>query len=213
MTQGLAGEKGETMEVVLRQHAARPLAILFAAVALGVAACASDFAVLTARDPTVKFPAGTTYAFRVIPPAERQAGELDARVNNAALHDRIRQAIEAVLAEKGFRKADAAHAEFLVEYRLGLKGTLSHAAQFNEGSVGAPVMQSQSAYTGGMYGPQPQAEIPAETTKADFLITIQARRSSRYAYRALGVDEDVVRGDGSEPAIRKMVAALLKDLP
>jgi len=206
-------KEGGTKRTLLRESLPALRSIVLAGAALGAAACASDFAVLTARDPSVKFPAGATYALRVVPPAERQAGELDARVNNAGLHDRIQQAIETVLAEKGFRKVEAAHAEFLVEYRVGLLGTLRQAALFNAGSGGAPVAQSPSAYTGGKYGPQPVAEIPAETTKAEILITIEAPRSSRIAYRAMGVDEDVMRGDGSEQAIVKMVTALLKDLP
>ena len=187
--------------------------VLLTAVALGIVACASDFAVLTARDPGVKFPAGATYAFRSVPPEEKQAGELDPRVNNAAVHDRIQRAIETVLAEKGFRQADAKTAEFLVEYRVGLKGTLRQSAQPSSGFLGAPVAQDSNAYTGGMYGPQPVTEIAAETTAAEILITLAERTTGRAGYRAMGVDEDVMRGDGSEQAIVKMVAALLRGLP
>jgi hypothetical protein len=187
--------------------------VLLVAGALAGVGCASDFAVLTSRDPTVKFAAGATYAFRVIPQAEKQPGELDPRVNNAALHDRIRKAIEAVLAEKGFRPADAKTADFLVEFHVGLKGTMGQAAQFNAGFEGAPVGQDSSAYTGGKYGPQPVTTITTETTQAEISVTLVERATGRAGYRAMGVDEDVMRGDGSEQAISMMVTALLRGLP
>jgi hypothetical protein len=188
-------------------------AILLAAVCLGVAACAGDFAVQTARDPSVKIASGMTYAFRVIPPEEKQAGELDPRVNNSTVHDRIRQAIETVMGQKGFRRVDAATADFLVEYRIGIQGSLREVAGFRVDSRGDPMRAYSGAYTGGLYGPPPVTAIPTETTKADLLITVTDRATSRVAYRASGVDEDVTRQDVSEKDIQQAVTELLAGLP
>ena len=187
--------------------------ILLAAAALWAAGCAGDFAVQTARDPSVQIASGASYAFRFVPPEEKKAGELDPRVNTATVHDRIRQAIEKVLAEKGLRLVEASAATFLVEYRVGISGTLREAAEYRVDSRGDPMRAYSGAYAGGMYGPPPVTTIPTQTTEAELLITVVERPTGKAAYRALGVDADVTRLDASEQAIVKVISALLKGLP
>jgi hypothetical protein len=188
--------------------------ILLVAAALWAAGCAGDFAVQTARDPSVQIAPGAGYAFRFVPPEEKKAGELDPRVNNTTVHDRIRQAIEKVLAEKGLRLVEASAATFLVEYRVGISGTLREAAEYRVDSRGDPMRAYSGAYAGGMYGPPPVVTaIPTQTTEAEFLITVVERPTGKAAYRALGVDADVTRSDASEQAIVKVISALLKGLP
>ena len=187
--------------------------ILLAAAAIGVAGCAGNFAVQTVRDPSVQIASGAGYAFRFVPPEEKKAGELDPRVNNATVHDRIRQAIEKVLAEKGFRLVEASAATFLVEYRVGISGTLRGGVEYRVDSRGDPMRAYSGAYAGGMYGPPPVTTIPTQTTEAELLITVVERSTGKAAYRALGVDADVTRSDASEQAIVKAVSALLKGLP
>jgi len=187
--------------------------ILLAAAAIGVAGCAGNFAVQTVRDPSVQIASGAGYAFRFVPPEEKKAGELDPRVNNATVHDRIRQAIEKVLAEKGFRLVEASAATFLVEYRVGISGTLRGGVEYRVDSRGDPMRAYSGAYAGGMYGPPPVTTIPTQTTEAELLITVVERSTGKAAYRALGVDADVTRSDASEQAIVKAVNALLKGLP
>lgn len=187
--------------------------ILLAAAAIGVAGCAGNFAVQTVRDPSVQIASGAGYAFRFVPPEEKKAGELDPRVNNATVHDRIRQAIEKVLAEKGLRLAEASAATFLVEYRVGISGTLRGGVEYRVDSRGDPMRAYSGAYAGGMYGPPPVTTIPTQTTEAELLISVVERSTGKAAYRALGVDADVTRSDASEQAIVKAVNALLKGLP
>jgi len=187
--------------------------ILLAAAAIGVAGCAGNFAVQTVRDPSVQIASGAGYAFRFVPPEEKKAGELDPRVNNATVHDRIRQAIEKVLAEKGFRLVEASAATFLVEYRVGISGTLRGGVEYRVDSRGDPMRAYSGAYAGGMYGPPPVTTIPTQTTEAELLISVVERSTGKAAYRALGVDADVTRSDASEQAIVKAVNALLKGLP
>ncbi len=187
--------------------------ILLAAAALLAAGCASDFAVQTARDPSVQIASGASYAFRFVPPEETKAGELDPRVNNTTVHDRIRQAIEKVLAEKGLRLVEASAATFLVEYHVSISGTLREEAEFRVDSQGDPMRAYAGAYAGGMYGPPPVTEIQTQTTEAELLITVVERPTGKAAYRALGVGADVARSDVSEQTIVKAVSALLKGLP
>ena len=200
------GTKSERSPIVLRW-------ILLAATTLGVAACAGNLAVQTARDPSVQIASGATYAFRFVPPAEKKAGELDPRVNNATAHDRVRQAIEKGLAAKGFQQVDANVATFLVEYHISISGTSRMGAEYRVDSRGDPMRAYSGAYTGGMYGPPPVTAIPTQTTEAELLISVVERGTGKEAYRALGVDEDVARADASEEAIVKAVTALLKGLP
>ena len=184
-----------------------------AAAVLWVAGCAGDFAVQTARDPSVQIVSGAGYAFRFVPPEEKKAGELDPRVNNATVHDRIRQAIEKALAEKGLRLVEASAATFLVEYRVGISGALREGAEFRVDSRGDPMRAYSGAYAGGMYGPPPVTTIPTQTTETELWITVVERPTGRTAYRALGVDADVTGSVTSDQAIVKAVSALLKDLP
>jgi hypothetical protein len=187
--------------------------ILVAAMALGVAACAGNLAVQTARDPSVQIAPGAGYAFRFVPQEEKKAGELDPRVNNSTVHDRVRHAIEKALAAKGFRQVDASAATFLVEYRLGVSGTLRAGAEYRVDSRGDPVRAYSGAYAGGMYGPPPVTAIPTQTTQAELLISVVEKGTGKEAYRALGVEEDVASADASEETIAKAVGALLKGLP
>jgi Domain of unknown function (DUF4136) len=187
--------------------------ILLAVAALWAAGCAGDFAVQTARDPSVQIASGAGYAFRFVPPEEKKGGELDPRVNNTIVHERIRQAIEKVMAEKGLRLVEASAAMFLVEYRVDISGTLREGVEFRVDSRGDPMRAYSGAYAGGTYGPPPVTAIPTQTTEAELLISVVERSTSKTAYRALGVDANVARSEASEQAIVKTVRALLKGLP
>ena len=201
------------MDAMSDKSAAVFRGILLAAAAFWAAGCAGDFAVQTARDPSVKIAPGAGYAFRLVPPEEKKAGELDPRVNNATVHDRVRQAIEKVMAEKGLRLVEASAATFLVEYRVDISGTPREGVEFRVDSRGDPMRAYSGAYAGGMYGPPPVTVIPTQTTEAELLISVVERSTGKTAYRALGVDADVARSEASEQAIVKTVRALLKGLP
>ena len=187
--------------------------ILLAAAALWAGGCAGELVVQTARDPSVQIAPGAGYAFCVVSPEEKKAGELDPRVNNAAVHGRIRQAIEKALAEKGLRLVEASAATLLVEYRVGISGPLREGAEFRMESQGDSMRAYSGAYTGGMYGPPPVTAIPTQTAEAELLITVVERPTGKTAYRALGVDEDLAMSDVSDQAIMKAVSAVLKGLP
>ena len=94
------------------------LAIVFSA--LLVASGCSSLTVDVDRDSTIAIPPGSTWAWGP-PPTPNRPDELDPRVNNSIIHGRIQRAIEAVLEQKGYRRADPATADFLAEYRVGVK--------------------------------------------------------------------------------------------
>ena len=81
------------------------LAIAFSA--LLVATGCSSLTVDVDRDTTIAIPHGSTWAWGPEPTPNRPEGP-DPRVNNSIIHWRIPRAIEAVLEQKGFRRADPA---------------------------------------------------------------------------------------------------------
>src|SRR5262249_26505004 len=88
--------------------------------ALLAATGCSSLTVDVDRDSTIAIPPGSTWAWGP-EPAPKRSDELDPRVNNSIIHGRIQRAIETALEQKGFRRADRDAADFLVEYRVGVK--------------------------------------------------------------------------------------------
>jgi len=173
-----------------------------------VAAGCSSLKVNVIRDPAITIPPGSTWAWGP-PPAEKKPDELDPRVNNSIIHDRVQRAVERVLAQKGFRQTDPNSADFLVAYRVGVKDSRQVVTQ------AVPV---GPAYWGGWgwgyYGPPPMV-TSREITYAEgaLMIDMVQRSTGKLAFRSIGVDQDVTGADGSEPQIQKTVEKLLQELP
>ncbi len=169
--------------------------VLVVALALLVAGCGSTLSVQTQRDASIPIPAGATWGWNPIPPAERLPGELDPRANNPTIHGRVERAIEAVLTSKGFRQVEPVTADFLVNYRVGVRD----------------VQQMQQVLSGGV-GTTHMTVLPTEFTQGGLLIDLLDRATGKLAFRAWAV-EDVEKGAGSEKAIQDLVTRLLKELP
>jgi hypothetical protein len=188
------------------------LALLAAAVAL--AAACSGLDVQTLQNPDVSIPGAATYAWRSAPLGAQRPAELDPRVHNALVSARIREAIESVLASKGFRRGSAGTADFLVEYRVGVWSKERAAVSLNLDTPDASQDASPGGSPGGAYGGPPLVETHrVEGTEGGLLITLYERATGKIAYRALGRDDNVTKRDASERAITGMVSRLLKDLP
>jgi hypothetical protein len=185
----------------------------FAVAALAIAGLlmatgCSSLKVNVIRDPSVPIPPGSTWAWAP-EPAEKRPEELDPRVNNSIIHGRVKQAVERVLAQKGYRQTDPNSADFLVAYRVGVKDSRQMVTQ---------TMPVGPMYWGGWgwgyYGPPPVA-ISREVTYSEgaLMIDITQRSTGKLAFRATGQDQDVTGADGSEEQIQKSVTKLLQDLP
>jgi hypothetical protein len=181
--------------VSVRPPAARIRVVLVVAVALLAAGCGSTLSVQTQRDASIPIPAGATWGWNPTPPAERLPGELDPRADNPTIHGRVERAIEATLASKGFRQVEPVTAEFLVNYRVGVR----------------EVQQLQQIRAGGV-GTTHMTVLPAEFTQGGLLIDLLERSTGKLAFRSWAV-EDVEKGAGSEKAIQDIVTRLLKELP
>jgi len=199
--------------VVSRRLASAAWLILLAAVAAMATAC-SHLDVQTFQNPDVTIPAAATYGWRSAPLGKERPAELDPRVHNALVHERIREAIESVLASKGFRQGDAETADFLVEYRVGVWSKLREVHELNLAVLDAPSDPTAGGYASGPYGPPIAITTQSfEAMEGGLLITLYERKTGKIAYRALGRDDNVRKRDASERAISNTVTRLLKDLP
>jgi hypothetical protein len=188
---------------------------LAAAILLLGAGC-STLRVDVDRDSTIPIPAGATWAWGP-EPMPKQPEELDPRVNNSIIHGRVQRAVEAVLAEKGFRHSDPARADFLVEYRVGVRDRRERVTQ----AVGPPPgFIGYGPYGGwgpgwawGYYGPPPMVTTREfQYTEGALVIDLVQRATGKLAFRATGTDS-ITREDGSDEAVREVVTRLLRDLP
>jgi hypothetical protein len=181
------------------------------AIAMGgllVATGCSSLKVNVIRDPAITIPPGSTWAWGP-PPAEKKPDELDPRVNNSIIHERVQRAVERVLAQKGYRQTDPNSADFLAVYRVGVKDARQMVTQT------VPV---GPAYWGGWgwgyYGPPPMVTSREITyTEGALMVDMIQRSTGKLAFRAIGTDQDVTGADGSEEQIQKTVEKLLQELP
>ena len=180
------------------------------AIAMGgllVAAGCSSLKVNVIRDHAITIPPGSTWAWSLVP-AEKKPDELDPRVNNSIIHDRVQRAVERVLAQKGYRQTDPNSADFLVAYRVGVKDSRQVVTQ------AVPVGPYWGGWGWGYYGPPPMV-TSREITYAEgaLMIDIIQRSTGQLAFRSIGVDQDVTGANGSEAQIQKTVEKLLQELP
>jgi hypothetical protein len=182
------------------------LAIAFSA--LLVATGCSSLTVDVDRDSTIAIPPGSTWAWGP-PPTPNRPDELDPRVNNSIIHGRIQRAIEAVLEQKGYRRADPATADFLAEYRVGVKDARQVVTQ------AVPTGPSYwGGWAWGYYGPPPLVTSQEISyTEGALVVDIQQRSTGKLALRAIGRDTDITQADLSDEGIRKTVTKMLSGLP
>jgi uncharacterized protein DUF4136 len=168
----------------------------------------SSLKVNVIRDPSIAIARGATWAWSPAP-AEKKPEELDPRVNNSIIHERVQRALDRVLAQKGFRQTDPNRADFLAAYRVGVKDARQLVTQT------VPVGPNYWGGWGwGYYGPPPMVTSREITyTEGALMIDMIQRSTGKLAFRAIGVDQDVTGADGSEEQIQRTVEKLLQELP
>ncbi len=170
----------------------------------------SSLKVNVIRDPAIAIAPGSTWAWGP-QPAEKRPDELDPRVNNSIIHERVRRAVDRVLAQKGFRQTDPNSADFLVAYRVGVKDARQVVTQTIP--VG-PNYWGGWGWGWGYYGPPPMVTSREITyTEGALMLDMMQRSTGKLAFRAIGVDQDVTGAAGSEEQIQKAVEKLLQELP
>ncbi len=131
--------------------------------------------------------------------------DLDPRVRNALLHERISSAITQTLEAKGYRQSPAATADLLVHFRVGvrsdqrnLSGLLWRRTPASP-SGGGPALTLTRAGT-------------VEMTEGTLVIELVDRETGALIYRAEAHDDNVTPWDASEVMVTSAVRALLRDI-
>jgi hypothetical protein len=133
--------------------------------------------------------------------------ELDPRVHNALLHERIGSAITATLGAKGYRQSSPDTADFLVHYRVSVRTAERDARRF----VGRLI-------PGGPFSDRPAPILTitraekTEMTEGNLVIELVERQTGAVVYRAEAHDDDVTPWDASEWVITSAVRVLLQEL-
>ncbi len=175
------------------------LCLLVAATAL-LAGC-SSITVNRDFDPAVDFSALKTYAWKHA--VQPKTGS--ARVDNDLVDQRIREAVDAELAAKGFAKGEAAAADFLVAYYLEYKRRISG----NTWSFGIG-----SGYYDGYGGVGYNTSI-SDYDEGCLTIDVIDRKRDKTIWRGVGIRatyEDAKPKKVTE-IINKSVARILEDFP
>jgi hypothetical protein len=133
--------------------------------------------------------------------------ELDPRVHNALLHERIRSAITSILGAKGYRQCSPETADFLVHFRVSVRT----AERDVRGLVARRTPGGSSSN-----GPAPLLTVTragrTEMTEGNLVIELMERHTGAVVYRAEWHDDDVTPWDASEFVIASTVRVLLQEL-
>ncbi len=179
--------------------------MILSILAMAVAGCRHKEAEIY-RNPDVKIRPTASYALTPVLLGARPE-ELDPRIHNALLHERIASAITATLAAKGYRRSSPETADFLVHFRVSVRTAERHVggivARLSPGGLSsdrpAPLLTVTGAETN-------------EMTEGTLVIELVERQTGAVVYRAEAHDDDVTPRDAPEWMIASAVRVLLQDL-
>jgi len=178
--------------------------LIFSSLALVAVGCSHKEATIY-RDPDVAIHTTATYALTPTLLGARPE-ELDSRVHNALVHDRIRSAITATLAAKGYRQSPPETAEFLVHFRVSARTAERDVRGFvARRTPGGPSIDAPA-------GVMVMRTGRTEMTEGDLVIEMVKRQTGAVVYRAEWHDDDVTPWDASEFVIASAVRVLLQEL-
>jgi hypothetical protein len=167
--------------------------------------------VLSAGSPAVA--PGATYAWAPPLAVDRPR---DPRVDNDIIRNRIRGAIDANLAAKGYRRIDdPKQANLLVTYHLGIQSKTEYQVDSFGGSpagVTCGFRGCVSGYGWGLYGPPSTSVRPINYNEGQLLLDLTDASSGQLAWQAVS-RRRVVGEDATEATLSAIVADMVKDLP
>jgi hypothetical protein len=179
-------------------RATRILTVLIAAAALS--GC-STMKIHTDYDPGRDFSRLQSYAWLPSPP--QRTG--DPRIDNSLLNARIRTAVDAQVAERGYRMTSPEEADFLISYHAGLENKLD-----------VNTIHSSYGYgRGRWYGGGGSETIVREYEQGTLLLDFLDPKTRELMWRGSASDR-IKRKDSPEESqkrVNEAVAAILKRFP
>lgn len=187
----------------------RPFLALAAGLALTACETPAGKVSVLASD-TVTLTPGATYAWAPVPATT--VGQ-DLRVNNDIIQGRIRAAVDASLAAKGYRHVpDAGAANLLVAYYVGVQQRTEYRVDTYGGRAGVACGRRGCIGGWGLYGP-PSADIRnVDYTQGALMLDITDRASGKLAWRAVS-QKRVDEKDATQEGLNAIVADMTKTLP
>jgi hypothetical protein len=167
----------------------------------------------TTKDPAL-IPRDGTYAWG--PQLEGQAAP-DPTPANVRLRGRVLAAMDAALAERGYRKVDEARATFIARYSIGIRTTMNDVRVQSPNFEPVPLTRCgadgcwRGWETGYGSGNDPQFATQA-SRRAGVVLELVDRVSEQVAWQAT-FDDDVTGRAPTDERIHAAVARLMRDLP
>lgn len=154
---------------------------------------------------------GSTYAWAAVDNAQRQAA--DPRISNDIVQERLRNAVDAALSAKGYRKvANPADATLLARYHVGLEQRTETRVD-NFGGPPVAACGFRGCVGGwGLYGP-PMVDVQnINYTQGTLIVDLVDAKTGKLAWRATS-DKRVDRDDSSAAGMNAILADMTKTLP
>ena len=177
-----------------------------------LAGCRSPAGELSVTAPaSAALTPGAVYAWAPIP-ARAPGHDLD--IGSAALGAKIKAAVDASLAAKGYRQtADPGNAALLVVYYVGLRVQAATRVAPNEGSSNNIVCHMNACPNAwGLYGPPPADRRIVNDVQGDLVLVITDRTTGKLAWRAAS-RRRVTQADAAQESVNALVADMTRSLP
>ena len=140
----------------------------------------------------------------------------DPRVDNDIVRDRMESAIERAMTAKGYRKADAATADILLAYHVGIRDGSETRVDQTPSVMAPPVMCGRfgcsSGYRWGYYGAPAVSVREIQYTEGSLMVNVHDRATEKLVWRAV-YDQRLTGKGGDQTTFDKAAAAALKTLP
>ena len=190
-----------------------PRRALVAAIAIAVplAGCGGA-SVNTTKDPKL-IPRDGTYAWG----GQLQSQAPDPTPANVRLRTRVLAAMDAALAERGYRKVDEDKATFIARYSIGVRTSVNEVRVQSPNFEPIPLTRCGSDgcwrgwETGYSSGNDPQFAAQA-SRRAGVVLELVDRETEAVAWQA-NFDDDVTGRTPTDERIREAVERLMRDLP
>lgn len=184
---------------------------LLSASALVLAACGPTITVT--QDSSIPMPGAATYAWG--PPPANVPNAQGVVEQSPVIHQRVKTAIDAELAEKGYRLTDSSQAAFMVRFAVGSRMNVTEVnsqAASASGVVSSNACGGASCWSGWDYGWDGGQTSDVMQRQSGVVVDLVDRRTGTLAWRGIYAHEATGKVPSQE-AVQKAVDKLFAKLP